>query len=72
MRTSTILCCAFLLAVVVPLSWLGADLAADWLGVSPLWFKGFFLLLLLGIVDTLFHVDEIIRRNISVTQSNRK
>lgn len=70
MRASTILCCAFLLAVVVPLSWLGADLSADWWGISPLWFRGFFLLLLVGLVDTLLHVDELIRRNIAVTQSS--
>ena len=66
MRFSTLLVLVFLATVATPAMLLVCDVAAITLQASVRWFRALSFGVLIGLVDTLFKVDSMIRRNIAM------
>ena len=70
MRISTIVILAFIATVVIPIAILLGDLLCQYHGWSMWWWRGFLSICVMGLVDTLLHVDSMIRRNVSIKEES--
>lgn len=70
MRLSTFVIFVFISTVVIPIALLLGDVLCQYHGWSVWWWRGFLSICVMGLVDTLFQVDSMIRRNISVNEES--
>lgn len=67
-RFSTLLCCVFLVVVAIPAMLFACDLLGKYFSISHWWFRVPAYVVLIGLMDTLFFVDRVIRAHIAASK----